>query len=72
MDTVVVELHVDSEGRITGRAPLTLASGDYRATSAPESNAPSATKLFWQVHDPEPWPDDLSLRREDLYGEDGR
>ena len=26
----------------------------------------------WPVHDVGPWPEGLSLRREDLYGDDGR
>ena len=72
MDTVVVELHVDSEGRITGRAPPALPAGDYRAALTTESGSPSPPRLTWPIHDPGPWPDDLSLRREDLYGDDGR
>ena len=72
MDAVVIEVHVDAEGRITGRAPPAVPSGDYRVALAPESSAPAASELVWPVHDPGPWPANLSLRREDLYGDDGR
>ena len=71
MDSVVVGLHVDSEGRITGKAPAAVPSGDYQASLTLESGAPFAG-LTWPVHDPGSWPEDISLRREDLYRDDER
>jgi hypothetical protein len=33
---------------------------------------PSLSFADWPRHDVGPWPENLSLRREDLYGDDGR
>ena len=44
-----------------------------RETSRPETTLSSPTGLSeWPVDDLGAWPADLSLRREDLYGDDGR
>jgi hypothetical protein len=46
-----------------GTAPLELPAGQPPAASG---------QLDWPVHDSGSWPADLSLRREDLRGDDGR
>jgi hypothetical protein len=73
MLTVLASLHVDSDGRITGRAPPDVPPGNYTAPlQVSAARRPKAgAKLDLPVHD-EPWDDEISLRREDLYGEDGR
>lgn len=73
MPKVLASLHVDRDGRVTGRVPSSVPPGDYTApleVPAP-SQRPGQTKLDIPLHD-EPWDDEVSLRREDLYGEDGR
>jgi hypothetical protein len=77
MATVLARLHVDAEGRVTGRVPPSVPPGDYTAPievpAAPTDHSGEAPRrLDWPVHDCGPWPADLSLRREDLYGDDGR
>lgn len=75
MATVRVRLHVDDQGRVTGQVAPTVPSGDYTAAlDVPAAERPAAAppEFDWPVHDSGPWPADLSLRREDLYGDDGR
>jgi hypothetical protein len=76
MATVLVPLHVDDEGRVTGQAPATVPPGDYTAPLEVPGGARDrrdiAGELDWPVHDCGPWPENLSLRREELYGDEGR
>jgi hypothetical protein len=75
MATVLARLHVDDQGRVTGQVPPGVPPGDYTAPlELPAGQLPPAASkpLDWPVHDSGPWPADLSLRREDLYGDDGR
>jgi hypothetical protein len=76
MATVLVPLHVDNEGRITGQAPAVVPPGDYTAPlevlSGVRGRRDTDGKLDWPVHDCGPWPENLSLRREDLYSDEGR
>lgn len=74
MATVLVRLHVDEQGRVTGQVAPALPPGDYTASIVlpTERQAEAPPELDWPVHDSGPWPADLSLRREDLYGDDGR
>ena len=47
---------------------------DFLRQRARLQNAATTGKesLDFPVDDPGPWPDGLSLRREDMYGDDGR
>jgi hypothetical protein len=75
MSTVLARLHVDEQGRVTGQVPPSVPPGDYTASleKAPAEQPTIAPRqLDWPVHDSGPWPAGLSLRREDLYGDDGR
>jgi hypothetical protein len=73
MPTVLIRLHVDEQGRVTGHAPPGVPAGDYAVPIELPAGVPPASrpKLDLPVHD-EPWNDSISLRREDLYGDDGR
>ncbi len=78
MATLLAKLHVDAEGRVTGQVPRTVPPGDYVAPLTIDEGAGKGIvrtadpRLDWPAHDCGPWPADLSLRREDLYGDDGR
>jgi hypothetical protein len=70
MVMVLVPLHVDDEGRVTGRVPASVPPGDYTAPiEVPVAGA--AEPVLELPVDDEPWDDRISLRREDLYGESG-
>ena len=77
MATVIAHLHVDPDGRITGQAASSVPAGDYTTLleltgDAPTPRDEASDALDWPVHDCGPWPTGLSLRREELYGDDGR
>jgi hypothetical protein len=71
MRTVLARLHVDPDGRITGRVPPDVPAGDYTAPlSVPaQGKRKGRADLDLPLHD-EPWDDGISLRREDIYGPD--
>lgn len=71
MVSVAVSLHVDAEGRVTGRVSAGVPPGDYTARLEMPVIDPAMLVLELPVDD-EPWDDRISLRREDLYGETGR
>lgn len=78
MVSVAVSLHVDAEGRVTGRVSAGVPPGDYTArlddyTARLEMPVIDPAMLVLELPvDDEPWDDRISLRREDLYGETGR
>lgn len=63
---------VSSDGKVTIQLPPTIPPGEYKLVlvidevSAVERKRPP---LDFPVHDCGPWPEDLSLRREDMYGD---
>ena len=71
MATVMVRIHVDAQGQISGRAPATVPPGDY-AAPVPVPQTGSRRHLVDLPLDDEPWDDRISLRREDLYDDAGR
>jgi len=66
---------VTSEGKVTIQLPPTIPPGEHKLVlvidegSAVERKRPP---LDFPVHDCGPWPEDLSLRREDMYDDWGR
>ena len=78
MSDVRARIWVDADHMITGIAPPDVPPGEHEVTITvkPRSGVPLTTKPFdvnaLPVHDLGPWPEGLSLRREDMYDEDGR
>lgn len=78
MIEVHTRIRVDPDHRISGVAPHDVPPGEHEVTitlaSSPARLTP--TKHFsvedLPRHDLGPWPEGLSLRREDIYDEDGR
>jgi hypothetical protein len=57
------------------QVPTELPPGYYRVVLVVEETPqpePERPPLIMPVHDVGPWPEGLSLRREDMYGDDGR
>ena len=71
MTVVLTRIRVAPDGTISGRAPRELPPGEYQApVQLPEAKR-APRDLDLPLHDAV-WDDDVSLRREDIYGPDGR
>jgi hypothetical protein len=78
MQEIRARIHVAADHTITGTAPPDVPPGEHEVTIAiaPGLIRQKPEKPF-DVNDlPNvdlgPWPEGLSLRREDIYGDDGR
>ncbi len=78
MAEIRTRILVGPDHRISGTAPAAVPPGEHEITiavvSAPTRQPPGAPfdADGLPVHDLGPWPEGLSLRREDIYDEDGR
>ena len=69
---------VGPEHRISGTAPAAVPPGEHEATItvAPALSRQRVDEPFdidaLSIHDLGPWPEGLSLRRENIYDEDGQ
>jgi hypothetical protein len=77
MSQIHTRIRVGPDHRITGVAPPEVPAGEHEVTitlAPPPRQMP--TKKFsvedLPKHDLGPWPEGLSLRREDIYDDDGR
>lgn len=74
MKTIETTAVVGEDRKLTVQLPPDVAPGRHRIVlmvDEPEARAASTLDDFPTI-DVGPWPDDLSLRREDMYGDDGR
>lgn len=79
MSEVRTRIRVGRDHVITGVAPDEVPPGDHEALislAAPAKRRAAKAKPFRVAALPTidlgPWPERLSLRREDIYGDDGR
>jgi hypothetical protein len=75
MRTIETIATVMPDGTIVAPGPADLAPGEHRVVILVEEHAiaPLGQSLAeFPVIDVGPWPVHLSLRREDMYGDDGR
>lgn len=80
MKTIETTVRVTADGKITLQLPADIQPGEHQVVLIiDEKPVPdhSTTKekrppLKFPIHDFGPWPADLSLRREDMYGDWGR
>lgn len=75
MKTIETTAAVSAAGTLTARVPPDITPGDHRVVLVIEEQ-PSPVEhrppLDFPVDDRGPWPEGLSLRREDIYGDWGR
>lgn len=76
MNEIRTRILVDADHRITGTAPEEIPPGEHEVTiTVMRQPGRNRAKPFniedLPSHDLGPWPEGLSLRREDIYGEDG-
>ena len=75
MRTIVTTATVTEDGTLTVHAPPGIPPGRHRVVVVIEEPlAPNRERppLDFPVHDSGPWPEGLSLRREDMYDDWGR
>jgi hypothetical protein len=78
MNEIRTRVVVGPDHRISGTAPAEVPAGEHEVTitladrSAQEHTGRPLNPTDLPRHDLGPWPDGLSLRREDIYGDDGR
>jgi hypothetical protein len=74
MAVVHATIHIAPDGAISGQAPPEVPAGQYDAPlTLPEQKPKAARKpLVLPVHDCGPWPEGFTMRREEIYGDDGR
>jgi hypothetical protein len=77
MNEVRTRIRVGSDHRISGVAPPDVPPGEHEVTITlvPSSRRKLPTRKFNVKDLPKhdiPWDDSISLRREDMYGDDGR
>lgn len=66
---------VGPDGTLTMRVPRDVPPGEHRVVVVIETGAeraPGRREFSFPIHDVGPWPEGLSLRREDMYGDWGR
>jgi hypothetical protein len=74
MLTVTTKVRVAEDGTLEARVPTTLPPGEHEAVIVVNETNPDKPKFRvadLPVH-PGPWDHTVSLRREDMYGDDGR
>ena len=71
MSVVLAKIRVAPDGTISGQAPRELPPGEYQAPIRLPEPKRRRRRLDLPVHDAY-WDDNVSLRREDIYGADGR
>lgn len=72
-----IETHgiVHPDGQLSVRVPPDIAPGEHKVVVVIDeepTDRPQRSITAFPVIDPGPWPADLSLKREDIYGDDGR
>lgn len=74
MRTIQTRLTVDEDGQIILSPQPHLTPGVYDGVLVLEEKPAEHARqpLRFPVIDIGPWPEDLSLRREDMYGDNGR
>jgi hypothetical protein len=72
MPVVHTKIRVAEDGSISGKAPREVPPGEYQAPIAVPEQKRKRKRLDLPLHDSGPWPEGFSVRREEIYGDDGR
>lgn len=74
MLTVKTRVRV-ADGRLEAALPASVPAGDHEAVIVIDASEPASGPKFDMAKfpvDDRPWDESISLRREDMYGDDGR
>jgi hypothetical protein len=77
MSDIRARVRVSADHRITGIAPTAVPPGEHEVTISVTAFTTPTTGKHFDINnlptlDLGPWPDGISLRREDIYDDDGR
>ena len=75
MVTITATGVVTEDGKLTIQVPANVTPGEHQVVVVIDDeplNQQGQPPLEFPVHDVGPWPENLSLRREDMYDEWGR
>ena len=72
MNQIRARILVGSDHRITGTAPESVPPGEHEVTLTVLVASQRRLGVKDMPIHHEPWDDSISLRREDMYGDDGR
>jgi hypothetical protein len=69
---VLARIRVAPDGTISGQAPREVPPGEYQAPLRVPKAGQARAPLDLPLHDCGPWPEGFSVRREEIYDDDGR
>ena len=73
MHEIHLEAYVDEDRTVRLQLPNEVAPGKHRITVVVDGEEPAETDTFRiRVFDLPGWPSDVTMRRQDLYGDDER
>jgi len=72
MKTFQTTIVVDNEGKALIQLPAEVTPGPHRAVVVIEEPPGPCAPLTFSAHDVGHWPESFSVRREEIYGNDGR
>jgi hypothetical protein len=72
MKTIETTIVVDESRQATVQLPADVAPGPHRVVMVIEGPTTARAPLTFAAHDVGPWPEGFSIRREEIYGDDGR
>lgn len=72
MPVIHAKILVAPDGTISGQAPRDVPPGEYQAPLTVPAAKAKRRRLDLPLHDCGPWPEGFTMRREEIYDEDGR
>jgi hypothetical protein len=74
MKMIQTTIEVDEQRKATIQLPADVSPGPYQAVVVIEHREPAVARapLTFSAHDVGPWPEGFTVRREEIYGDDGR
>jgi hypothetical protein len=72
MKTIQTTIVVDDEGKATIQLTPDVAPGPHQAVVVIDEPPVVRSPLTFSAHDVGRWPDGFTVRREEIYGDDGR
>ena len=72
MKTIQTTIEVDDQGKATIQLPAYVTPGPHQVVVVIDESALVRDSLTFSAHDVGPWPEGFTVRREEIYGDDGR